>query len=130
MPIKLDKPVVEIGPSTEADIFTVTRININAEAGTVGIHYRKQRTVPPRYENKHDADGHSILIDPENPDAGYVQEAILQGPELIAQEVHEVDAKVVGALKPDGLKTWEANLKAWAYKELQDAGVFPAGRVE
>ena|SRR3990167_1225775 len=42
---------------------------------------------------------------------------------------HTVPAAPFAVEKPDGAKSYRANLKARGYKQLQDDGVFPAGVV-
>ncbi|MBM3956574.1 MAG: hypothetical protein FJ313_00805 [Gemmatimonadetes bacterium] len=90
---------VEAVPAREADIFEVTGINIRNEDGTVTIYWRKSLS----------------------------QEG--GEPQVVETGPYTTDAAGLGALYPDGSKTYYENLKALAYQVLQDAGVFPEGEL-
>ena len=87
------------GPVPEADLFEVTGINIRCEQGTVSIYWRKSLR----------GEGDARIP--------------------VSYGTHVEKADVLGALNPDGGKTYYENLTALAYARLQAAGVFPQGRL-
>ena len=91
---------VDVVPARQADVFEVTGINIRNEQGTVTIYWRKSLS---------QAEG---------------------GPQVVETGSLDADAGSLGALYPDGDRTFYDNLKALAYQVLQTEGVFPEGELE
>ena len=88
---------VEAVAARHADVFQVTGINIRNEQGTVTIYWRKS------------------LSQTEGQ------------PQVVETGSHSADAGALGALHPDGDRTFHENLKGLAYEVLQSEGVFPDG---
>ena len=86
-----------VSDAPTADLFEVTGINIRAVEGTVTIYWKKSL----------------------RGEGGLVSET--------ARGAHVEASSILGALSPDGAKTYYQNLKELAYARLQEAGVFPAG---
>jgi len=91
---------VEVAPARRADVFEVTGINIRSEQGTVTIYWSKSLS---------QTSGDPQVVETGNLDA---------------------DAGALGALYPDGNRTYYDNLKNLAYQVLQSEGVFPEGELE
>ena len=91
---------VEVVPARRADVFEVTGINIRSDEGTVTVYWRKSLT---------QAEG---------------------GPQVVEAGSLDADADALGALYPDGDRTYYDNLKDLAYQVLQSEGVFPEGEPE
>ena len=91
---------VEAVPARQADVFRVTGINIRVEQGTVTIYWRKSLS---------QTEGDPQAVETGSFDAG---------------------ADALGALYPDGDRTYYDNLKDLAYQVLQSEGVFPEGEPE
>ena len=91
---------VEAVAARHADVFQVTGINIRNEQGTVTIYWCKSLS---------QAEG---------------------DPQVVQTGSLDADAGALGALYPDGDRTFYENLKGLAYQVLQSEGVFPEGELE
>jgi hypothetical protein len=86
-----------VASQPKADLFEVTGINIRVAEGTVTIYWRKSLRV----------------------EGGAATE--------VARGSHVEQAATLGAMFPDGSRSYHQNLKELAYGRLQAAGVFPPG---